>query len=387
MREQMIDLAEAHGVGFAQISAATTQVLREHLEIGLDAVNPMDGMGALGNKTHQTYLECGKALLDDTSTALMSFEFEFRDGFSHYPELFDVAKQLAAYSDKPLILINSCAFTNIQQTAAELTWQGIPVINGIDVALRAIRNLMDYQPQVVREMAREKVDLDPAAIAKWTQRLSVGGSCDEIVSLELMADFGLPVVEFSIAENIEHVCTAAAACGYPLVLKTAMPGIAHKSDQNGVKVGIDNQQKLEHEYRDLQARLGDRVVVMPMIESGIEVSIGMKNDPQYGPMVIVACGGVMIELLAERAFKLAPVNIEQANAMIDQTRLAKLLAGVRGQAAVDRVALVDLVVRFSELVVALRDPVAEIDLNPVIVNQRGCTIVDALVIPQQIESI
>ena len=123
-------------------------------------------------------------------------------------------------------------------------------------------------------------------------------------------------------------------------------------------------------------------MVMPMIEPGVEVSVGMKNDPQYGPLVIVACGGILIELLAERVFRLAPVNSEQADTMIKQTRLARLLAGVRGRAAVDRAALVALVVRFSQLAVTLDSAIAEIDLNPVIVNQSGCTIVDALVIPK-----
>jgi len=117
-----------------------------------------------------------------------------------------------------------------------------------------------------------------------------------------------------------------------------------------------------------------------MVEAGVEISVGMKNDPQYGPMVIVACGGVLIELLAERAFRLAPVDDAQANAMLEQTRLASLLSGVRGQPAVDRQALVDMIGRFSALVVALADSIAEIDLNPVIVNQSGCTIVDALVV-------
>ncbi|HUV23208.1 MAG TPA: acetate--CoA ligase family protein, partial [Gammaproteobacteria bacterium] len=92
-------------------------------------------------------------------------------------------------------------------------------------------------------------------------------------------------------------------------------------------------------------------------------------------------GGVLIELLAERACRLAPLTARQANSMIDEMRLAKLLAGVRGQEAVDRVALVELIVRFSKLALALKDSIVEIDLNPVIVNSRGCTIVDALVIP------
>jgi acyl-CoA synthetase (NDP forming) len=381
MREQMIDLAEGHGVRFARIAAQTTDVLQQQLEAGLEAVNPMDGMGALGNNTYQTYLECGKALLDDADTGLLSFEFEFRDGFSHYPELFEVARELSAYSDKPLVLINSCSFTTIQQTAAELTAQGIPVINGIDVALRAILHLMNYQPQGEALASLTKNDFEQAAITHWSAQLATGESCDEITSLSLMADFGLPAVNFHIAQTLDEACAAAETCGYPLVLKTAVTGIAHKSDKNGVKVGISDRRQFETAYRDLQARLGDRVVVMPMVEPGVEVSVGMKNDPQYGPMVILACGGVLIELLAERAFKLAPLDDSLANAMIEQTKLASLLSGVRGQAAVDRQALVDLVVRFSALVVVLADSIAEIDLNPVIVNQSGCTIVDALVVP------
>ena len=388
MREQMVDLAEHYGLRFAQISESTTAVLRANLEAGLEAVNPMDGMGALGNRSAQTFLECGKALLDDTDTALLSFEFEFRDGFSHYPELFDVTRQLAIYNHKPVVLVNSCSFASITRTAAEFVAQGVPVINGIDLALRAIRNLMQYR-------TRSEVDSDSVSITsgiefeatrlqRWSRQLAQLTSCDEVTSLSLMAEFGLPSVNFTIAEDWDQLLVAAEGYGYPLVLKTAMPGIAHKSDQNGVKVGIENAQQLECAYRDLQQRLGDRVLVMPQVASGVEVSVGMKNDVQFGPMVIVACGGVLIELLAERACQLAPLTALQADLMIEELRLAKLLAGVRGQEAVNRIALVELIVRFSWLVMALKDSIVEIDLNPVIVNSAGCTIVDALVTPGQV---
>ena len=385
MREQMVDLAEHYGLRFAQISESTTQVLRANLEAGLEAINPMDGMGALGNRSTQTFLECGQALLDDADTALLSFEFEFRDGFSHYPELFDVARQLATYNNKPVVLVNSCSFASITRTAAELVAQGVPVINGIDLALRAIRNLMQYRAQIEAESDLESlesgIEFETMLLQCWSSQLAQLTSCDEVTSLSLMADFGLPSVGFAIARDWDQLMAAADACGYPLVLKTAMPGIAHKSDQNGVKVGIENQQQLETEYADLQRRLGDRVLVMPLVAGGVEVSVGMKNDAQFGPMVIVACGGVLIELLAERACKLAPISGRQANLMLDELRLAKLLAGVRGQEAVNRTALVELIVRFSRLVMAFKDSIVEIDLNPVIVNAAGCTIVDALVIP------
>jgi acyl-CoA synthetase (NDP forming) len=381
MREQMVDLAEHYGIPFAQISAATSAVLKENLEAGLEAVNPMDGMGALGKDSARTFLECGKALLDDADTALLSFEFEFRDGFSHYPELLDVTRQLAAHSDKPVVLINSCNFASITRTAAEFSVEDIPTINGIDVALRALRNLMRYRADPEPGSVIGPIEFDAGKIADWSRRLAGLEACDEITSLQLMSDVGLPCVRFELAEDLSQALAAADACGYPLVLKTAMPGIAHKSDQDGVRVGIEDARQLEAAYRDLEQRLGKRVLVMPRVAAGIEVSVGMKNDAQFGPMVIIACGGVLIELLAERAFALAPLSPAEVDSMIDRTRLAKLLAGVRGRPAADRAALVRLVVRFSALVIALAEDIAEIDLNPVIVDRSGCTIVDALVVP------
>ena len=130
----------------------------------------------------------------------------------------------------------------------------------------------------------------------------------------------------------------------------------------------------------MSSRLGESVLLMPQVAPGVEVALGLKYDPQFGPLVIVACGGVLIELLGERAFRLAPLNRAEAEAMLDETRLARLLAGFRGQSAVDRDALVALVLRFGQLVVSLGEPLAEIDLNPVIVGPSGVTIVDALIV-------
>ncbi|MEM7562110.1 MAG: acetate--CoA ligase family protein [Pseudomonadota bacterium] len=378
MRELMLDLGEDHGVEFAQINEATTAILREHLEPHLEAVNPMDGMGDLGHDVEKTYLACGKALLDDPATGILSFEFEFRDGFSHYPVMFDVARELSTYNEKPVLLLNSSSYSSVSETATRLTGSGLPVINGIDVALRSIRNLIQYRP-IVHESGSGR-PLDQNRISHWQRQLKQVSQLDELDSLSLMSDFNLPVVANQIAENWQQVLAAGNALGYPLVMKTAVSGIAHKSDQGGVKLNLETEAQLKAAYQDLKQRLGSRVVLMPMVTRGVEVSLGMKNDPQYGPLVIVACGGILIELMAERAFRLAPVNIEQAEQMIDSLRLAKLLSGIRGQPAVDRNALVDLLVLFSELVFHFRHDMAEIDLNPVIVSTEGCTIVDALIV-------
>ena len=382
MREQMIDLAVDLDLRFADIGPQTVAVLREHLETGLDAVNPMDGMGALGRDSAETFLQCGKALLDDPDSGLLSFEFEFRDDFSHYPELFDVARRLAEYSNKPVVLVNSCSFSRIADTAAELTREGIPVVNGIDLALRALSHLMQYRSERECPQGSPHLAFNRTALDDWRQRLAGRKVCSELESLELMATFGLPTIEFSAADSLDRLLEAASTQTYPLVLKTAADGIAHKSELNGVRVNLRNQLELEEAYHDLQQTLGNEVVLMPMIEDGVEVSLGMKYDPQFGPLVVVACGGVMIELLAERSYGLAPLGRAKVEQMLDRIRLGQLLAGYRGQAAVDRAGLVDLIQHFSELALAFDTAIGEIDLNPVIVNQSGCTIVDALVVPR-----
>ena len=381
MRELMIDLADDYGLPFAEVSGDTKAFMQSHLEYGLVADNPLDAMGALGRNTEQTYLECGKALLDDPATGLLTFEFEFRDGFSHYPELFGVIDQLAAYKGKPLVVVNSCTFTSLNKTAAELCHRGIPMINGIDIALRAIRNLSRYQSAEPEK--REILDFDTEVLKKWRGKLAENEILDELTSLELMADFNLPVVPHEITTSLNDALRAANQFGYPVVMKTAEPGIAHKSDCGGVIVSIENNQSLESAYLDLETRLGKRVLIMPMIGTGVEVSVGMKNDAQYGPLLILAAGGILIELLEDRVFKLAPVNAEQARTMLVQLKVSRLLAGVRGRPAADIDALIDLIVRFSQMIVALSDSIAEIDLNPVIVTQAGCTIVDALVVPER----
>jgi len=379
MREQMIDLADDYGVRFAEVSEVTIASMQAHLDTGLEADNPLDAMGSLNHSIEETYLECGKALLDDPQTGLLTFEFEFRDGFSHYPELFKVIKNLANYNDKPVVVINSCAYTSLAQTAAELTQLGIPVINGIDVALRALKNLKWYPSSIAEDKSIE-LTFDKKLLVKWKARLQQVLSLDEVESLALMSDFNLPVVPNILCGDSARVVKGAEAIGYPLVMKTAEPGIQHKSDVGGVVVGIQSEDKLIDAYHMLCDKLGKQVLLMPMVRQGVEVSLGMKYDPHYGPMVIVATGGIFIELIKDRSFALAPLNRIQVEGMLEGLKLSKLLGGLRGQPAVNRQALVDLIVHFSGLVVALGDSISEIDLNPVIVTGQGCTIVDALTI-------
>ncbi len=380
MRELMIDLAEDYGLSFADVSENTKQTMRQYLEHGLVADNPLDAMGALGRNTEQTYLECGKVLLDDPQTGLLTYEFEFRDGFTHYPQMFDVIDDLAQYNQKPLIVINSFTFASLTEIAVKMTQQGIPVINGIDLAIRSIKNFVEFSLlSSVSDIKLESI-IDKQKVEQWTQCLPASTALQESEALELLHDFGLCAVQFKKVNSLENAIVAAEQFSYPVVLKTAEEGIQHKTEAKGVKLGLKNSQQLTEAYNDLSTRLGPAALVMPMAQGGVEVALGMKNDPQYGPLLIVSAGGILIELIKDRSIALAPVSDQQATTMLEELKVTKLLKGVRGQPAMDVAALVDLIVKFSNVIASFSDSIAEIDLNPVLVHQQGCTIVDALIV-------
>ncbi len=123
------------------------------------------------------------------------------------------------YDHKVMVLLNSCSFTLINQTTTELTWQGIPVINGIDVALRALRNLMNYRGESQAVCSAAEFDFYATAILSWSSRITAAANLDEVSSLEMMSEFGLPVVASRLVENPQQLQQAGAACSWPVVLK------------------------------------------------------------------------------------------------------------------------------------------------------------------------
>jgi len=167
------------------------------------------------------------------------------------------------------------------------------------------------------------------------------------------------------------------------VLKTAEPGISHKSDSNGVFVNIRSEADLLEHYRDLCTRLGPTALVSQMVDQGVEIALGAINDRQFGPIVMVAAGGILVELLSDRAVAMCPVSPRQAEEMLSSLKANRLLLGVRGKPAVNRQALIDAIVSLSAIAYEFRDSIAEIDINPILVTSREALAVDALIVPEK----
>ena len=173
----------------------------------------------------------------------------------------------------------------------------------------------------------------------------------------------------------------AAEVGYPVVLKTATPGIHHKSDQGGVVLDIPDESALASAYDELAARLGTPVLVSAMAQPGVEMFLGVRRDSQFGPVVLIGFGGIHAETLQDVTFALPPFDAAHATRCVDRLRLRPLLDGPRGAPASDIEAFAQAATSFSILVHALRDDIAELDVNPLIVSESGCIAVDALLVP------
>jgi succinyl-CoA synthetase beta subunit len=215
---------------------------------------------------------------------------------------------------------------------------------------------------------------------KWRPRLERGDTLDEAESLALLNDYGVPVLPHRIVDGESDLLDAAKTFG-TVAVKTAMPGILHKSDVGGVKLNLNSETAVAA-YADLKHRLGPRVIVMPMAGKGVELSFGMTRDPQFGPIVMVGAGGVLIEMLQDRRFALPPFDSGEALRHLNALALRPLLDGKRGAAPVDLEKLSLALSRFSVLASDLGDLIAEMDVNPLIAGPNGCVALDALIVPR-----
>jgi acyl-CoA synthetase (NDP forming) len=204
---------------------------------------------------------------------------------------------------------------------------------------------------------------------------------------DLLCHYGVPVLPQRLVATADAAGLAADAVGFPVALKAVAPDLTHKSDAGGVHLDLRASPDVVNAAREMAAHIPDLTgfLVQPMAAPGLELIVGARRDPVFGPVVLVGLGGVWVEALGDVALRLAPVDHAEAEEMLSELRGARLLRGFRGAPAVDRGALADVIVAVSRLVAAERD-VLELDLNPVIARADGAIAVDARVLRGNVAS-
>ena len=379
-RAHVADLADELNVPFAPLSRATAARLAAVLEPGLAPGNPLDAWGT-GRGAGPLFTECLSALAADPAVAAVALAVDLvpeLDGDQAYPQAVLAA---ASGTAKPVAVLAGLPAAVDPVAAARLRALGVPVLEGTRSGLLALRHLLDHAAP--GEPPPDPATTDPPAgpRERWAPVLAEGHPGGAVL-LDLLRDYGIPAVRARAVRTRAGAVAAAAEIGYPVVVKTDEPQIAHKSDVAGVRLGLGDPGAVGAAYDDLAARLGPRVLVCQTAAPGTELALGIARDPALGPLLVVSAGGVLIEIFSKRAVVLPPVTRATARALVSRLRLAAVLAGARGQLPADLDAIADAIVALSRLACDLGDALDALDINPLICGPSGAVAVDVLAVPR-----
>jgi acetyltransferase len=261
---------------------------------------------------------------------------------------------------------------------------GVPIMEGAECATATIRNLADYFAFQKAPITGAGEVSYPAAHAKLPS-----GVLGAEAAFTLFKEFNIPVAPTVLARTADEAAVAAAKMGYPVVLKVESAQITHKSDVGGVALRLTNGDAVRAAFTSIQTAVKQRVpnakidgvVVQRMAGEGVEMILGIKRDPLFGPVVLCGLGGILVEVLRDIAVGIPPLTKQQAHDMLTRLRGFAVLDGVRGKPPADIDALCNIIVSVSRLAVSLGDRLAGLDINPLIIlpKGQGAVAVDALV--------
>ncbi|MEX1172064.1 MAG: acetate--CoA ligase family protein, partial [Chloroflexota bacterium] len=400
------DMTPRTGVDLPPIPAAARAAILEQLPTMGYIGNPLDPWGAADPAA--AYGACFGAMAASGAydVLVLVHDFPYRSMPAEVATANEVTAQLlAATRDRPGILPVYVSLTSGEhppETKALLDSEGggAPLLRGASEAFTAIGSLARWER--VRARRREVGPWRDAWPALAADRVSYGrepradmeggaisGSVTQLSereSLDLLRAAGLPVTaSIAVADADAAVEAARPLGGHAIALKLDAAGLPHKSDLGLVALGLAGDSRIRAAGRELLA-IGRRhsldvrgLLVQPMADPGVELIVGLHRDPSFGPAIIVGLGGILADVLDDVAIRLAPVRVDEAMAMLDDLRGARILDEVRGRPAVDREAVVAIIVALSRLAME-RPDISEIDLNPVIASSDGAVAVDALVV-------
>ncbi|QLH11398.1 3-hydroxypropionate--CoA ligase [Nitrosarchaeum sp. AC2] len=206
-------------------------------------------------------------------------------------------------------------------------------------------------------------------------------------SKSILKTYGVKVPPFALVTTAEDAAKQAKKIGFPLVMKVVSPQILHKTDVGGVKVGLDNVNDVKKTFKDMYGRLSKKkgvevkgILLEKMVPKGVELIVGIQNDPQFGPVIMVGLGGIMTEVMKDVAFRMLPITTSDAKSMINELKGSALLKGFRGSEPIDTNMVANMLVQIGKLGVDNADYINSIDFNPVIVYPKSHFVVDAKII-------
>ena len=385
------DKLVSHGGELAELSPESLQRLDEFLPAHWSHNNPIDILGDADPERYAKALEI--ASKDPNSDGLLVILAP--QGMT---DPLDIAERLKPYAKqyaKP-VLASWMGGRSVAAGEAALNAAGIPTFAYPDTAARAFTHMWKYtynlrglyETPTLADQAMESASRREVEKIIQNARRSGRVLLTELESKQLLALYGIPVIETKPAISEDEAASIASTFGFPVVLKVLSETITHKTDVGGVRLNLQDETAVRGAYRAIKAAVSEKagagqflgVTVQPMAElDGYELILGSSVDPQFGPVVMFGSGGQLVEVYRDHALALPPLNTTLAQRMMEQTKVFTALRGVRGRKPVDMAALEQLLVRFSQLVVEQRG-IKEIDINPLLASPERLLALDARIV-------
>ena len=364
------------GLLLPELSAALTDSLREQLPVSAAPANPVDLAGGAERDVH-TFDRLTGELLDSGEIDALLITGYF-GGYREYGETVAAEElrtaaligEAARGAGRPAVVHTMYPHGSV---AAALREAGVPVFATVEQAAEVLARLAEAGERAVT--ATGVPEIGAAAVDAVT-------STDYEAARALLAGAGIAFAQQRTATSADEAVAAAAEIGYPVVLKAL--GRLHKSDGGGVALGIADEEQVRHAYDDFTVRLGAprcSVERMAPLTLGLELLIGARWDPRFGPVVLAGSGGVYAEVLDDTAIALAPIDEPAARGLLESLRCAPLLHGARGRAPLDLAAAAAALATLSR-VAAAHPEVAELEINPLLVLPAGAFALDARTVLQ-----
>ena len=381
------DACEKSGLYLATLSMETVDYLHQVLPPAANHYNPIDVLGDARSGRYEKALE---AALKDPGVDAILFLLT-PQAMTDIENTANAVVRISRQYNKP-VLAN---FMGGKEIAAgnKILGQGqIPFYNFPEQAADALRAMVQQYEWVHtqhEEPVRVVVDRERAAMTLLAAQKAGRLKLNEMEARQIVAAYGLSLPQSYLAFNAHQAAEFAEEIGYPVVMKIISPDILHKSDMGGVIVGVKNEKQARQTYQDILIRARRYmpnadiwgVAVQQMVEKGKEVILGVTKDPTFGHMIMLGLGGIYVEVLKDIQFGIAPITPGRAREMIADLRTYPLFAGVRGEKPSDIDAMVDCLLRVSQMVTDLPQ-IVELDINPLFVYPagKGVMAVDARIV-------
>ena len=317
-----------------------------------------------------------EALLDDPTLPTIALGVDATAGGGGdtpiTTQIAEICVSLAKQTDKRLVLFNNATGNGLNPAVAALLGEaGIPYLAGMRTALAVLAQWAAYGERRARAAAAPVASALAPHVGAALRRVR---TLDDVERFRLLREVGVPTVDVVAVRSADEAIAAAERLGYPVAVKASGSDVAHKTERGLVRLGLADAPAVKAAFEEIAARAGGRastLMVQPMCGPGVELIVGVRNDPAFGSLTVVGLGGVYVELLREAAIRVGPVGLETAVAMLRETRAATLLDGFRGAGPFDLDAAVRAVVALSAFGAATQDVVGAVEINPLIVLPRG----------------